>query len=428
MKSTTKKQEGTGKKIFAAAIGNTLEWYDFSVFAFFAVYIGHTFFQDGDDSSVLIKSFLIFGVGFIARPLGAILLGLYGDLVGRKAALTMTIALMALGTAIIAFTPPIYMIGIGAPILLLVGRILQGFSAGGEIGGATAFLVENAPAEKRVIYGSILQASMGFSNILAAIVGVTVSSLFTNAEIQSWAWRIPFIIGLLIVPVGWYIRNTLDEPEEYKQAIAKERKPAKETLKELFTQYPKQLAAALMLSVLWTVCVYTLIIYMPSYYSSPVANLGFSRHDAFQAAFTGNIFLVLGSLFFGHLGDKFGMRNILIVGTLIMMVASYPLLIWLHHAPTFSHLVIVQICFCLMVSIIAGIMPTALTQMFPVAVRSTGMSLAYNAAAIVFAGFTPALMTWAIKTSVFAPSIHLAFASTVALVALIFMFKPQSYS
>ena len=154
-------KQSPGKAIAAVSVGNALEWYDFSVFAFFAVYISHSFFIEGDETSALLKTFLIFAVGFIARPLGALFLGLYGDRVGRKAALTLTIALMAIGTFIIAVAPPVWVIGAGAPLLLLVGRLFQGFSAGGEIGGATAFLVESAPKHKQAMYASWLQASMG---------------------------------------------------------------------------------------------------------------------------------------------------------------------------------------------------------------------------------------------------------------------------
>lgn len=179
-----KKKISTSKAVGAAAIGNTLEWYDFSIFAFLAAYIGHSFFQDGDETSALVKTFLVFGVGFIARPLDALFLGAYGDKVGRKAALTLTIGLMAIGTLIIAIAPPIWTIGAGAPILLLVGRLLQGFSAGGEIGGAMAFLVESAPENKKATYAAWLQASMGFSNILAALAGWTVSSLFEDQQIR----------------------------------------------------------------------------------------------------------------------------------------------------------------------------------------------------------------------------------------------------
>lgn len=421
-----KPPQTAGKAVAAASVGNALEWYDFSVFAFFATYIGHSFFIEGDETSALIKTFLVFAVGFIARPLGALFLGVYGDRVGRKAALTLTISLMAAGTLIIAVAPPLWMIGAGAPILLLVGRLLQGFSAGGEIGGATAFLVEYAPRNKKATYASWLQASMGISNILAALVGVTVTHYFTEPEIQQWAWRLPFIFGLLIVPVGLYIRRNLDETPEFQaqQQLAKT-KPAvaHPSILNIVHQYPKHLLFGAMFSILWTVCVYTLIIYMPTYYSSSTVGLGFTKNQAFTASLIGNIFMVLGCLVSGRLADRIGILTVLRGSALILMVGSYPLLVWLHQSPHMSSLICVHIIFCLMVATFSGAAPSALASIFPVAVRSTGMAVAYNIAAIFFAGFTPALLTWATSYNVMAPSLYLGIACVVALIALQFMFK-----
>lgn len=421
-----KPPQTAGKAVAAASIGNALEWYDFSVFAFFATYIGHSFFIEGDETSALIKTFLVFAVGFIARPLGALFLGIYGDRVGRKAALTLTIGLMAVGTLIIAIAPPLWMIGAGAPILLLVGRLLQGFSAGGEIGGATAFLVEYAPANKKAFYASWLQASMGISNILAAVVGVGVTYYFTEPEIQQWAWRLPFMIGLLIVPVGLYIRRNLDETPEFQaqQQLAKT-KPAVAAppLFSIVSQYPKHLLFGAMFSILWTVCVYTLIIYMPTYYASSTVGLGFTKNQAFTASLVGNVFMVLGCLVSGRLADRIGMVTVLRGSALILMVGSYPLLTWLHQSPSLTNLICVHIIFCLMVAAFSGAAPSALASIFPVAVRSTGMAVSYNIAAIFFAGFTPALLTWATSYNVMAPSLYLAGACIIALIALQFMFK-----
>lgn len=421
----TSHKKSPAKAVAAASIGNALEWYDFSVFAFFATYIGHSFFVDGDETSALFKTFLIFAVGFIARPLGALYLGLYGDRVGRKSALVLTIALMAIGTFIIAIAPPVWMIGVGAPILLLVGRLLQGFSAGGEIGGATAFLVESAPKDKQGMYASWLQASMGLSNILAAFVGVTITTFFTDPEIQDWAWRIPFLVGLLIVPIGWYIRRNLDETEDFQiQQRLQQHIPPK-PLSSILKEYPKHILYGFMFSILWAVCIYTLIIYMPTYYASTNAHLGFTRNQAFTASLIGNIFMVSLCVVAGSLADRFGMHRMLRIGAIVLLLGSYPLLLWLHYSPTFSTLIIVHISFCVMVSIFCGVAPAALASIFPVSVRATGMSISYNLATIFFAGFAPALLTWATTYHVMAPSFYLMLASIVGLVALHFMFNSK---
>lgn len=421
----TNKKQTKAKDIAAVSIGNALEWYDFSAFAFFASYIGHSFFIDGDETSALIKTFLVFAVGFIARPLGALFLGLYGDWVGRKAALTLTIGLMALGTFIIAFAPPIWVIGAGAPFLLLVGRLLQGFSAGGEIGGATAFLVESAPPEKKALYASWLQASMGISNIIAALVGVSVTTIFNDETISQWAWRVPFIIGLLIVPIGWYIRKNLSETEDFEEVkkLREAKLVKKVTLASIIKEYPRHLLFGFMFSVLWTVCVYTLIIYMPTYYASANIGLGFSKNQAYMASFIGNIFMVIGCVVSGRMADKLGMAKVLKFGILVLLFGSFPLLFLLHSYPSYANLIIIHIIFCSMVSSFSGVAPVALSSIFPVAIRSTAMALSYNVAAIFFAGFTPALLTWATKFSVYAPSVHLGISCIVAYIAVLFMFK-----
>ncbi|EXI61252.1 hypothetical protein MHD_11060 [Mannheimia granulomatis] len=421
MQHNTQTKNSSGKAVAATSIGNALEWYDFSIFAFFAAYIGHSFFEDGNETSALVKTFLVFGVGFIARPLGAIFLGAYGDKVGRKAALTLTIGLMALGTFIIAIAPPVWVIGAGAPILLLVGRLLQGFSAGGEIGGATAFLVESAPTHKKATYAAWLQASMGISNILAALAGWSVSSLFSPEEINQWAWRLPFIFGLLIVPVGFYIRKTLHETEEF--TTLQQQKTEKTPLLDIVSKYPSHLIAGILFSILWTVCVYTLIIYMPTYYASPNVGLGFQRSDSFLGALLGNIFMVIGCLLSGRLADKVGPYKILIFAIIVLMAGSYPILAWLHANPTVNNLIIAQSLFCIMVSIFAGVAPSVLANFFPVRIRSTGMSITYNIAAIFFAGFTPALMAWATNLNKFAPSFYLAITGVIALIGLVWMRK-----
>src|SRR5271170_1735317 len=183
------------RAIVATSIGNMLEWYDFSVYALFAGYIAGNFFPAGEDPTAkLLKTFLVFGLGFVVRPLGAVLIGNYGDRAGRKAALTLTILLMAAGTGVIAFAPTYAAIGMGAPLLLLLGRVLQGFSAGGEVGGATAYLLESADAEQRGRVASWLEASMGMANILGSLAAFGVTSSLSTPQVQAWGWRIPFVV------------------------------------------------------------------------------------------------------------------------------------------------------------------------------------------------------------------------------------------
>lgn len=411
------------RAVIAASAGNALEWYDFTVYALFAVYIGQNFFQNENPTVQLLGSFMAFGLGYVARPLGALILGSYADRAGRKAALTMTIMLMALGTLLIAIAPPYAAIGVGAPLLIVCGRVLQGFSAGGEVGGATAFLVEHAPANKKGQYASWLQASMGISNILGALVATIVTFMFTQEEIGEWAWRIPFIIGLAIAPVGLWMRKALDETPHFKMEAANQAKAKgekKAPLLRVLKEYPKQLVTGLGLSVLWAAAPYSLIIFMPIYAQK---TLGFTGSQAFTASLIGNIFLALGCLCSGTLSDIFGRRRLLRIGACLLFVAVYPLMMWLQSSHTGITLIIVQSLFCAMISIFVGVAPAALSEIFPTAVRSSGMSLSYNTAVTLLGGFAPAILTWiTYATGVsFAPALYVMGAAVISLIAIYFM-------
>ncbi len=408
------------KAVIAASAGNALEWYDFTVYALFAVYIGQNFFQNANPTVQLMTSFLAFGLGFVVRPLGALVLGSYGDRAGRKATLTLTIMLMALGTLLIAAAPPYAAIGVGAPLLIVCGRVLQGFSAGGEVGGATAFLVEHAPAGKRGQYASWLQASMGISNLLGALVATLVTTLLTEAQVGEWGWRIPFILGLAIAPVGLWMRAALDETPHFREEQerqARQNARIKAPLLAVIRNYPKELLTGLCMSVLWAVGPYALIIFMPIYVQK---SMGFTSSQAFIAALVGNLFLTGGCVFSGTLSDRYGRRNMLRAAAAVLLVAVYPLMMWLQASHTQMTLIVVQSLFCLMVAMYVGVAPAALSEVFPTAVRSSGMSLTYNTAVTLLGGFAPAILTWiTYSTGVsFAPALYVMAASLVALLAL----------
>jgi MFS transporter, MHS family, proline/betaine transporter len=419
MKTDTQRAKpGSFRAIAAASIGNALEWYDFAVYAFFAVYLAKNFFPGGSETVELVKSFLAFGLGFVIRPLGAILIGRYGDRHGRKAALMLTIGVMAVGTGVIAFAPTYTAIGVGAPLLLLAGRVLQGFSAGGEIGSAAAFLVEHAPPERKGFYASWLQASMAFSNIMGALVAYVVSSSLTTEQIGAWGWRIPFIVGLLIVPLGLVLRRTLDETPEFKAESRAHDVAHSAPIKDVFSEYLKELLIGTLFCVLWAICVYTLIIYMPTYMQRV---FGFKPDDTFRAALIGNVFMTVGCVASGLISDRVGRRSVLVGAAVAMLIAVLPLLQWLKGSPTPFNLVLVQTAFCLMVAFFVGVAPAALASLFPTKVRATGMSLTYNAAVTVFGGFAPALLTWfsSMPGGVFAPAYYVMCAAAAALLALL---------
>lgn len=414
-------QSNKGRKaIVAASIGNALEWYDFSVYAFFAVYIAQNFFHNNDAGTQLFEAFLAFGLGFVIRPLGALVIGAYGDRAGRKAALTLTIMTMAVGTAVIAFAPPYTAIGIGAPLLILCGRVLQGFSAGGEVGGAAAFLVEHAPAHQKGQYASWLQASMGISNILGALVATAVTLTLTHEQVGDWGWRIPFIIGLSIAPIGLWMRKTLDETPLFvaEQARQKrEQQPTEMPLFKLFRSYHREILLGTGLSILWAVSVYSLIIYLPIYVQRV---LHFASSEAFLAALIGNCFMVVCCVAAGAYSDRIGTNKILVLGASLLLVASYPLLRLLDAYHSLGMLILVQSLFCILVSLFVGVAPVALSKLFPTQIRASGMSVSYNLAVTIFGGFAPAILTWLTQNTgtLFAPAWYVMIACVLALFSL----------
>ncbi|WP_454723577.1 MULTISPECIES: MFS transporter [Cupriavidus] len=410
------------KAILAATIGNGLEWFDFTVYSFFALIIAKLFFPTGNDLTSFLLTVATFGVGFFMRPVGAIVLGVYADRVGRKAALTLTILMMAIGTAIIGLAPTYSSIGLWAPALIVLARLIQGFSAGGEVGGATAFLIEHAPDEERGVYASWQQASQGISFMLGAAMGALVINGLAPEQVDAWGWRIPFLFGLLIGPVGMYIRSHLEEPPAFEQRRA-ERKAAKvkfSPLTQVLRDHPREVLAGLGVTILWTVCTYVLVFYMPSYAKQ---QLGLPLGATFQStAICGAIILVLCPLM-GMLSDRVGRKRMLGTVALAIGVLAYPLFHWLNVAPSTDTLLKVQVVLGILLAAFTGPAPAVLAEQFPTEVRSTGLSLAYNFAVTIFGGFAPLIVTWLITSSgsKLAPAYYVIAAAAVSFIALLFM-------
>jgi MHS family proline/betaine transporter-like MFS transporter len=413
------------RAIVAASVGNMLEWYDFTVYALFAAYVARNFFPPGDDPTAnLLKAFLAFGLGFVVRPLGAVLIGNYGDRAGRKASLTLTILLMAAGTGTIAFAPTYAAIGIGAPLLLLVGRVLQGFSAGGEVGGATAFLAENAPPERRGVVTSWLEASMGMANILGALAAFSVTTLLSSEQVQAWGWRIPFLFGLLILPAGLFLRRTVHETATFQAEAERRRHDARATkspLVETFASHKRELLIGFGVCILWATAVYVLIVYLPVYVQ---LTFGFNAHQAFGASLVANVAFVACCVIFGAVSDRIGRRAMLLISAALLFVCVLPLFLLLQAYPTTATLVGVLTAFCVLVASFVGVAPAAISEIFPTGVRSTGTSIVYNGAFTIFGGFAPVILTWFTHQpggSVFAPAWYVMFAAAVASIAIPFL-------
>lgn len=408
--------DATRRTILAAVIGNTLEWFDFAVYGFFALTISKLFFPTGDETSSLLLTVATFGVGFVMRPIGAVVLGALGDSRGRKAALSTTILLMALGTAMIGFAPTYASAGLWAPAWIVLARLIQGFSAGGEVGGATAFLVEHAPRGRRGYFASWQQASQAGALLLGSVFGATLTGMLSPAQLETWGWRVPFLFGLIIGPVGWYIRTRTHEPPSFEQARAAN--PRASPLRQALGPYRSEIVAGFGVTIVWTVCTYFFLVYMPTY---AVRTLKLAQSVALWANGAGLLVLVVLAPVFGALSDRFGRRPLLIGFATAILLLAYPALWLLTASPGAATLTAVQVLFAVLIAGFTGPAPAAMAELYPPQVRSTGLSIAYNFAVTIFGGFAPfiatALIAW--TGNPLAPAWYVVFAAAASLLALL---------
>ncbi len=379
------------KAVTAAVIGNVLEWYDFSVYAFVALTIAKKFFPAGNEVSSLLATFAAFGIGFVARPLGGVLIGRFGDLRGRKAALVLTIMLMAVGTTVIGLIPSYDTVGVLAPALLVIARLMQGFSAGGEWGGSTTFIVEWAPEGRRGYYGSFQQASVATGLLLGSAVAAVISTALSAEAMDAWGWRVPFLLGAILGPVGMYLRRNIDETPAYRNLAARPASVAAETTTPFWLA-----ARAFGFTIHWTVIFYIFLSYMPTFSQKYLA---LSRTDALWANTIGVLLLVVAIPLFGSLSDRVGRKPFLITSCLAFIVLPYPVFNLLMGAPSFGGAVAMQLLFGLCISLYSGPGPAAIAEIFPTRVRSTWMTTGYALSVAIFGGFAPFIATWLIDVT-----------------------------
>ena len=380
--------------IVVATIGNALEWFDFTVFTFFAAIIARQFFPSDNPAASLLAAWTTFGVGFLTRPLGGIVLGSYADRFGRKSALIVTISVMAVGVAIISFAPTYAQIGIFAPILMLLARFLQGFSAGGEVGSATAFLVEHAPVERRGLYGSFQMISQACSMLLGALTGVVLTQCLSADQLDSFGWRIPFILGLLIVPVGLYVRSNLDESPVFEQQARKPR--AKSPFITSVVAHWRAILAGFGLTVYGTIGTYIFYYYMPSYATK---TLGMPFASSVIASGCAALAYIAATFASGLISDRIGRKKPMMVSTIVSLLIAYPLFVLLTSHPTLPVLIFVQCCLMASLGLFQGSYCAFVCELFPAQVRSTGMAIGYNFAVMIFGGFAGAIATLLINVT-----------------------------
>ena len=380
--------------VIRVSSGNFLEMYDFFVFGYYASSIGKVFFPTGSEFAQLMLAFMTFGAGFLMRPLGGIILGAYIDRHGRRKGLMLTLGLMAVGTISIALVPGYATLGPLAAVIVVIGRLIQGFSAGVELGGVSVYLSEIATPGHKGFYVSWQSGSQQIAVIFVALLGVLLAATVPPESMVVWGWRIPFLIGCLIIPLLFVLRASLKETEAFES-----RRHAVPTPRELLIRVAQNWRVVLigmLLVTMTTVSFYFITAYTPTF-GREVLKLG-STESLIVTLCVG-----ISNLFWlpvmGAMSDRVGRKPILITFTVLMIISAYPALSWLVSEPSFTRLLIVELWLSFIYGSYNGAMVVALTEIVPLHVRTTGFSIAYSLATATFGGFTPAVVTYLIHVS-----------------------------
>jgi MFS transporter, MHS family, proline/betaine transporter len=401
-------------QVAAAVIGNALEWYDFIIFGFLTVVIARLFFPAESQYASLLLTTATFGVGFFMRPVGGVLLGLYADHKGRKAALLLIIVLMTVAIAMIGFAPTYAAIGVGAPLIIVLARLLQGLATGGEFASATSFLIESAPAHRRGFYGSWQMVGQGLAVLIGALLGALITRSLTADALDSWGWRVPFLLGLIIGPVGLFIRRHLQETEAFLEASGTA--SVRQSFAATLARHVKEVLECMGIITSGTISFYVILLYMPTFAR---VQLHLPLDQAFLAQAISLACMIVLTPLSGALSDLIGRKPIMIAALSLYFVLVYPLFKWLNSNPTFSSLATVQIVLCCLLGIFFGPMSTAIAEQFAARSRSTALGIAYNLAVMIFGGFAQFFVTWLIEVtgSPIAPSFYVMFGAAAGILA-----------
>jgi MHS family proline/betaine transporter-like MFS transporter len=403
------------KAVTAGAIGNFVEWYDYSVYGFFATVIASQFFPSEDRVASLLATFAVFAVAFFMRPVGAFVFGHYGDTIGRRNTLAAAVIMMGIATLMIGVLPSYAQIGVLAPILLVVARLLQGFSAGGEWSGSAAFMVEYAPENKRGLYGSWQQVSIVAGLLVGSAMGGLLGTVLSEDALNAWGWRIPFILGMVVALVGLYLRLRVEDTPAFR--IIEEKEEITEApVKESFTAHWRESLTAIGFTVAWTVAYYILLTYMPTYVSE---TLGIPLTQALLSNAIGLVVLMALIPFTAALSDRIGRKPLLIAFSALIALLTYPLFL-LASTQVLAFIVLAQVLFGVIISLFSGPGPAALVEMFPTNVRYSALGVSYNIAVAAFGGTAPFIATYLISRtgSNFSPGFYLIAAAVVTLIVV----------
>lgn len=409
------------KTVLRVTSGNFLEMFDFFLFGIYAPHIAKAFFPSHSEFVSLMSTFMTFAAGFVMRPVGALVLGPYIDRIGRRRGLILTLSLMALGTVLIAFVPGYATLGLAAPLLVLLGRLLQGFSAGAEVGGVSVYLAEMATPGRKGFYVSWQSASQQVAIVAAALLGFGMSKLLPPGAVSAWGWRIPFWLGCLMVPFIFVIRRSLEETAEFQ---ARRHHPStREIFRTLAAHWPVVLGGMAMV-VMTTVSFYVITVYAPSFGKNVLA---LSESDSLLVTVAVGVSNFVWLPLSGALSDRIGRRPILVAITSLALLTVYPSLSWLTAGPSFGRMLGVELWLSFLFGSYNGAMIVALTEVVPASVRTAGFSLAYSLATTL-GGSSLAISTWLIHRTGdhAAPGLWMSFAALSGLVATLAMYRGRS--
>lgn len=410
-KSATAAPSISRKSVAAAVAGNALEFYDFVIYAYFAIYIGKAFFPVAGEYGSLMAAAATFGVGFLARPLGGVLIGAFADKAGRKPAMILTAALITLGTVGVAITPSYEAIGIAAPTIVVICRLLQGLALGGEIGPATSLLIEAAPPGRRAFYASWQVASQGLAVAVGGLLGVLLSLSLSAEQLASWGWRIPFLVSLVLIPLVVYMRKSLPETHE-----GEKERSGSAIVGEVLRNHKKILIIGVLLFA--SIAVASQIgNYMVSY---AVQVLKLPAAVAQSSVLIGGIVTFAFSLLGGHLSDRYGRRVTNILPRVALAILIVPLFLWLTGSPSLVTLLTVNAVIAALTALFGAAGIAQVPELLPIAIRSTGLSISYAFGAAIFGGSTQFIVTWLIAAtgSAMAPAWYLVGISVISLIAM----------
>jgi MFS transporter, MHS family, proline/betaine transporter len=411
--SPTAHTDATGtiarRTIVAACIGSALEWYDVFAYLYFSLTISKLFFPADDPLVSLLLAVGTFGLSYLAKPLGALFFASYADRVSRKDALTYTLSLMAFGVALITFTPSYATIGVAASIVMLLARFIQGFSSGGEYGTSTAFLVEQSPPSRRGFYSSWNISAIGLTSVLGGVVGLGINAAFSAEQIIDFAWRIPFALGLLILPVSIYIRRRIPEKETQGRPAA--------PLTEVLSNHKALSLLGMGAFAPVTISNYVLAFFMPTF---AIRFLGLPASAAFIGTMIYGLLQCFLSPCFGYLSDTYDRRRMMTIAALILALVALPCFFLLVTSPSLATLVISEVVLGVAATAYQAPMPAFLCDLYPARLRATGVAVVHDITATFLGGFTPFIITLLVANtgSNLIPGIYLGAAAAIAFVCM----------